>query len=578
MFALNDFLERLDAVYAERPKELESFLKSGLSEAKAWGDLSSSLVILNELIGYYRVTSRPAECRECIRQAKQTADAMGIQGTANYATMLLNIGTAQRAMGEIFEAEEQYEQAHEIYSREFAEPDYRMATFYNNRSILYAQTGRLKEARQDLEKAMELILALEKSETEIAITHVNIGNLCFQMQDLTEGTRHMKEAARIFEETEGKKDVHYASALSGLGEAYFRSNRLEEAICCYEKALEEIFSNYGENDAYRVTKRNLELARDTLSRIEAVQSRKMKGMDISRNYYEAYGRPMLEEKYPEYIGRIAAGLAGEGSECMGYDDAYSTDHDFGPAFCLWLTKEDYEEIGVRLQEDYEKLPKEFMGFPARNVTEQGGGRVGVLRIDDFFLRYTGYIEAPDAETKAGEAGWLTMEPEMLGAVTNGQIFTDPLGEFTKRRKEFGAYPENIRLRRLGQALGKMAQAGQYNFGRMCRRNEREAAYLCKSEFINSAIEAGYLLNGSYMPFYKWKMRGLEEFTCLTSLKKELSVLIGMREDGQAEETIGQIEQICNLFVQELNRQGLTESREGFLEIQKQELLRGLNRR
>ena len=171
-----------------------------------------------------------------------------------------------------------------------------------------------------------------------------------------------------------------------------------------------------------------------------------------------------------------------------------------------------------------------------------------------------------------------MEPEMLGAVTNGQIFTDPLGEFTKRRKEFGAYPENIRLRRLGQALGKMAQAGQYNFGRMCRRNEREAAYLCKSEFINSAIEAGYLLNGSYMPFYKWKMRGLEEFTCLTSLKKELSVLIGMREDGQEEETIGQIEQICNLFVQELNRQGLTESREGFLEIQKQELLRGLNRR
>ena len=40
-------------------------------------------------------------------------------------------------------------------------------------------------------------------------------------------------------------------------------------------------------------------------------------------------------------------------------------------------------------------------------------------------------------------------------------------------------------------------------------------------------------------------------------------------------------EICNKItavVDELNRQGLTESREGFLEIQKQELLRGLNRR
>ena len=98
MFALNHFLEKLDKIYAENPKELEGFLKSGLSEASAWGDLSSVLVILNELIGYYRVMNNPEECGECIRKARQTADSMGIQGTVNYATMLLNIGTAQRVM------------------------------------------------------------------------------------------------------------------------------------------------------------------------------------------------------------------------------------------------------------------------------------------------------------------------------------------------------------------------------------------------------------------------------------------------------------------------------------------------
>lgn len=574
MFALNNFLERLDEMYAGNPKELENFLKSGLSEAKAWGDSSSALVILNELIGYYRVMSKPAECEDCIRQARQTADFMGIQGTVNYATMLLNIGTAQRALGKMREAEEQYEQVLEIYRRELTGPDYRMATLFNNRSILYAQTGRLQEARQDLEKAMELIQKLEKSETEIATTHVNIGNLCFQMQDLSEGTRHMEEAVRIFEEAKGKKDSHYASALSGLGEAYFRSSRLEEAVGCYEKALEEIRLNYGENDYYQTTKKNLELVQDTLNRMEAVQKQNIKGIEISRKYFEAYGRSMIEEKYPEYQERIAAGLAGEGSECMGYDDIYSIDHDFGPGFCLWLTREDYKEIGERLQKDYEELPKEFLGFPARNTTKQGGGRVGVICIDDFFRRYTGYSSAPDAGEQTGEAGWMAMKPAGLLAVTNGQIFSDSLGEFTERQKGFAAYPEKVRIKKLGQALGMMAQAGQYNYERMCRRKEWEAAALCKSEFVNGAIEAGYLLNRKYMPFYKWKMRGMEEFTCLTPLKKELSVLMRMETDGQAKDTIRQIEYICNMFVQELNRQGLTKSRESFLEVQKQELLEG----
>lgn len=574
MFALNNFLERLDEMYAGNPKELENFLKSGLSEAKAWGDSSSALVILNELIGYYRVMSKPAECEDCIRQARQTADFMGIQGTVNYATMLLNIGTAQRTLGKMQEAEKQYEQVLEIYRRELTGPDYRMATLFNNRSILYAQTGRLQEARQDLERAMELIQKLEKSETEIATTHVNIGNLCFQMQDLSEGTRHMEEAVRIFEEAKGKKDSHYASALSGLGEAYFRSSRLKEAVGCYEKALEEIRLNYGENDYYQTTKKNLELVQDTLNRMEAVQKQNIKGIEISRKYFEAYGRSMIEEKYPEYQERIAAGLAGEGSECMGYDDIYSIDHDFGPGFCLWLTREDYKEIGERLQKDYEELPKEFLGFPARNTTKQGGGRVGVICIDDFFRRYTGYSCAPDAGEQTGEAGWMAMKPAGLLAVTNGQIFSDSLGEFTERQKGFAAYPEKVRIKKLGQALGMMAQAGQYNYERMCRRKEWEAAALCKSEFVNGAIEAGYLLNRKYMPFYKWKMRGMEEFTCLTPLKKELSILMRMETDGQAKDTIRQIEYICNMFVQELNRQGLTKSRESFLEVQKQELLEG----
>lgn len=576
-FDLNGFLSELDKVYAESTERLEPFLQSGLAEARSCQDAGSMLVILNELMGYYRVMSRYEDCKKTIERTIRIADEMGLQGTVNYAVMLLNVGTAWRVMESNEEAEDCYDRAFQIMDRELKEPDYRKAALYNNRSILYANTGRLKEAKKDLECAMELIRVLDESEIEVAITHVNVGNICFGLQELEEGMAHMKEAVGIFEQKEGKKDPHYASALSGLGEAYFRTNRLAEAETCYETALEEILSNYGENDYYRVTLRNLELVRSTIKRVDAVRKQKMKGIDISKAYYEEFGKPMLEEKYGEYAERIAAGLAGEGSECMGYDDEYSVDHDYGPGFCLWLTAEDYEEIGEKLQKDYDRLPGEFMGFPARNTTKHGDFRVGVFSIDEFFRRYTGYSKAPDAETAEGLAAWRSIEGSALRTVTNGQIFEDPLREFTNRREKFLQYPEKLRIQKLALELGKMAQAGQYNYGRMRKRGDLGAAYLCKYQFARAALEAAYLLNRIYPPFYKWKMKGTEEFQSMTDLKDGLIELMELRPDMEAagaDQSEAMIEAICQEFVQELNRQELTKSKEAFLEIQKEELMRG----
>ncbi|MDT8272243.1 MAG: hypothetical protein RRA35_03530, partial [Desulfomonilia bacterium] len=85
----------------------------------------------------------------------------------------------------------------------------------------------------------------------------------------------------------------------------------------------------------------------------------MKGLELAGEFFTAYGIPLLEHRFARFKDRIAAGLVGDGSDCFGFDDELSRDHDWGPGFCLWLTREDFQEIGQGLAAAYQHLPKTY---------------------------------------------------------------------------------------------------------------------------------------------------------------------------------------------------------------------------
>jgi hypothetical protein len=62
----------------------------------------------------------------------------------------------------------------------------------------------------------------------------------------------------------------------------------------------------------------------------AVAAVAMKGLELAEKYYEEYGHQLVAECCDAAKDRIAAGLVGEGSECYGFDDELSQDHDWGP--------------------------------------------------------------------------------------------------------------------------------------------------------------------------------------------------------------------------------------------------------
>ena len=241
-----------------------------------------------------------------------------------------------------------------------------------------------------------------------------------------------------------------------------------------------------------------------------MDSNKIKGLELSKKYFEKVYLPVIKSEFPEVFEKMAAGLAGEGSECFGFDDEISQDHDFGPSCCIWLSPEDYEKYGLNLQKRLNELPKEFLGFKALNVSEFGDGRRGVLNIEDWFFKFLGDVKAPE-----NLYDWRLIPEELLATAVNGEIFMDNSGQFTKIRNDLKKYfPEDIRLNKIATRCMKMAQSGQYNYLRCMKRNEIVAARLAETEFINEAIHMIFLLNKKYKLFYKWMPRALKNLKIL----------------------------------------------------------------
>lgn len=284
----------------------------------------------------------------------------------------------------------------------------------------------------------------------------------------------------------------------------------------------------------------------------------MKGLELSRNYYELYGRHMLKQKFPKLFERMAIGLAGEGSECFGFDDDYSRDHDFGPSFCIWLEGPDYLQCGREVQNVYDALPGTFGDYPARTVTAHGKGRVGVLCTQVWYARYTGFAKGPRTPEE-----WLRTPEFSLATAVNGEVFHDPAGRFTEIREYLKqGYPEDIRLKRIAARASTMAQAGQYNYMRCLKRGDGIAAGLALAEFVRAGLSMLYLLNRTYAPYYKWLYRGARE---LKILPRACGLFGRLTEAGDGEEKAELIERICLLVGGELRRQGLSEETDPFLE-------------
>jgi hypothetical protein len=260
-------------------------------------------------------------------------------------------------------------------------------------------------------------------------------------------------------------------------------------------------------------------------------------------------------------------LVGEGSECFGFDDELSRDHDWGPSFCIWLTKAEYERVGTKLETVYEQVTATaFRGVAPRVDTPTAYGRVGVNTISRFYRRYLGVDRLPEDIN-----GWRALQEEALAVVTNGKVFVDEPGIFTRVREGFlNYYPDDLRLKRLSAACMKASQAGQHNLERSLLRSSSLAAFSALSRYIEELTHCAYILNRRFRPYYKWAQAGLDVLPHTgAALSCELEGLLNCwaqwvahREHGEAAHSarlqlMEQVERAAACIVEGMRLEGLT---------------------
>ena len=244
-------------------------------------------------------------------------------------------------------------------------------------------------------------------------------------------------------------------------------------------------------------------------------------IENSRAFYKNEVAPMIKEFFGQYESRIAVGLAGEGSDCFGYDDFMSRDHDFGTGVCLWITDEDNSLFGDELTERYNQL----VGSRNKGLTLRLQERRGVMTIHDFYSNILGI----DCNTEAlviSENDWQNLDHACLATAVNGEVFHDDLGNFSAfRNLLLNYYPDRIWKIRIVNELHRYSAALQVNYARCMTRGDVVAARLCLMQGLDSIMKLFFLMKRVYPPYYKWTYRRLTEIDTegrFSTLVKELS--------------------------------------------------------
>jgi hypothetical protein len=268
------------------------------------------------------------------------------------------------------------------------------------------------------------------------------------------------------------------------------------------------------------------------------------GLQLSERFYWEAVRPLMDSHFPALPH--AAALIGSGSEILGFDDAMSTDHHFGPRVMLFLRPEDHARTADALWTLLaDRLPYTFYGYPTNfsapdphdngvqhlQVVEHGpvNHRAEIFTVRDFLTNYLG-IE-PDAPLTP--ADWLILPQQKLRTTVGGALYHDAIG-LEAARQRLGWYPHDLWLYLLAAGWARIGQE-EHLMGRAGLVGDEVGSALIGARLVRDVMRLGFLMERVYAPYPKWFGTAFRHLACGPALLPVLEEALHART-WQARET------------------------------------------
>lgn len=310
---------------------------------------------LNELGGTLKYVGYYDEAENNLKKSLEIIKKKYGDNNLAYATSLLNLTEVYRFAQKFNLLEENYKKIVKIYQDNSADNSFSYAGLCNNFGLYYQNIGNMKSAYDLHLKSLDILKNYDSEEyrLEYAVTLSNLFNPCYQLGMKEKAVEYLNKAIDIFEKNVGTEHPLYSASLNNMAIYYYNERELNKAIDFFERAAEISKKTMGvDSDNYKNILSNIEFIKEELAKsrddtktqdtkknsinnvINSSDFKNIKGLELSKRYFYDIVLPEFEKSLKDILPLCAFGLVGEGSECYGYDDELSKDHDFGPSVCI----------------------------------------------------------------------------------------------------------------------------------------------------------------------------------------------------------------------------------------------------
>jgi hypothetical protein len=246
------------------------------------------------------------------------------------------------------------------------------------------------------------------------------------------------------------------------------------------------------------------------------------GSKLCERFYWECVRPILDEHFPQLPH--AAALLDSGSEVLGFDDAMSTDHHWGPRGLLFLPADDHQRLASEIFDRLARsLPYTFEGYPTnfalpdpndrgtqllQPVTEGPvRHRVVCQTLRGFLIDYLSF----DIDQPLEPADWLSFSEQRLRTLTAGPVYYDALG-LNAARARFAYYPRDLWLYLLAAGWARLGQE-EHLMGRAGLVGDEVGSALIGARLVRDVMRLGFLMERVYAPYPKWFGSAFKQLAC-----------------------------------------------------------------